>query len=183
MFYLTKGFRNSGMRAGILRVAFTLVVCASLLSVCFAVTYTTESKSIDCCDRTVSLLKLTSADCDQGVAAQNAAWATFKSAHPGLVDTDRTGNQTYTYNCHSFCYNNSDRWLNVGPSGLDKFYNSTGSDCWKEDSSGTVKTKKTGSDHSCKVTNNEGKCGPNFRCKNNQHVYAVMPTTKYKKNP
>jgi hypothetical protein len=87
-----------------------------------------ESKAITCQCRTISLLRLVGADYDQGAAAQDAAWTSFKNTYVGLVDADRLGNRTKTCNCHSNAFNGSDRWLNSP----NNFFGTT-SGCWKVD--------------------------------------------------
>lgn len=141
-----------------------------------AETYSQEYYTCSCECRTVTVYKLTSADYDQSTSAQNAAWAAFKAAYPGLVDSDRLGNRTYTYNCHAKVYGPSSRWLQ----GDQRYhYWGTTSGCWEIDGSGSI---KSGYYHSCYV-NNTGKCGAQFYCKNNQYVYGPqMPTVVYKKN-
>lgn len=142
--------------------------------------YVAEEKESGCRCQTALLGKLTSEDYPQDAASQDAAWATFKADNAGLVDADRVGNRTRTYNCHSYIFNGSDRWLNAGTNGLDKYLGDTAG-CWKTDSSGTAKMNTT---HSMLVSNNQGKCGDWFLCKNNQHVYgAGTPSTIYKKVP
>jgi hypothetical protein len=155
------------LRKIILSVWIVILVATTSLS---GSTYSWNNETIVCKSRTVSVGTLTSADYDQGQSAQDTAWATFKSTY-GLADSDRLGNQTATYNCHSYCFRGSDKWLN-SPS---NYYGDT-SGCWIINSSGTVKSDST---HSCLVSDNTGKCGEKFLCKNNQKVYNPMPTDIY----
>jgi hypothetical protein len=141
-----------------------------------AQTYSWDSWPTDCNCTSATLGTLTSADFDQSQASQDAAWTSFKNYFPGIVDSDRLGNRTKTYNCHSWIYTSYSKWLNSGE--LSK-YKGTSPGCWEADASGSMKSNST---HSC-TSSNTGKCGQLFLCKNNQHVYgASMPTQKYKKN-
>ncbi len=120
------------------------------------------------CDcKKVAAFTLTSGDYNQCPEAQIEAWELFKDTYDGLEDSDRTGNRTYTYNCHSYTF---------GPGNvrIDSYTNYLGdeSGCWAEDQCGTVRAEGY---HSCMVSNNEGKCGPQFLCKNNQYVYPDVP--------
>lgn len=158
------------------RISLVLVLALLGATVATAVdTYTPENKSILCQCRTITVYRLTSADFDQSAAAQDAAWTGFKASYPGIVDSDRLGNRTKTYNCHSYAFNGSDRWLD-SPDG----YFGTTSGCWTVDASGSVKSSSA---HSCMVSENTGKCGQLFLCKNNQYVYSPMPSTIYKYVP
>lgn len=183
--YMSVADMSPYQKDSIMRSRFSsyVLVCIMVGAGALAATYKDETETIACKCRTITLNTLTSADYDQGEASQNAAWATFKTTYPGIVDADRVANRTYTYNCHSYCYNGSDRWLPLGAASLEKFYDNTGAKCWKADATGTVKSKRTVPSHSCFVADNEGKRGPNFACKNNQHVYASLPTDIYKQNP
>jgi len=160
----------------VIRLVIMLVVCGGFLSASFAATYTWTNVDCGCCDRQVSVGELTSADYDQSSAAQDAAWETFKGDYEGLVDDDRLGNQTRTYNCHAYVFYGSARWLNDPTNYLDE---SSTSGCWSEDNNGTIKHDES---HTCYVTDNEGKCGSKFLCKNNQYVYGSLPTQKYSEN-
>lgn len=178
---------SNGIYGIIARVVAAIVVCGGILVFCggrgmleavLADTsdYTWTDVDCGCCDRTVSVGEYTGTDYDQGSTAQDAAWETFKTDYPGLVDGDRCDNQTWVYNCHAYIFYGTDRWLDDPSNYLDE---SDTVGCWKEDDSGTIKHD---SGHSCEVTDNKGKCGRKFLCKNNQHVYTSMPTQKYSEN-
>jgi hypothetical protein len=95
-----------------------------------------------------------------------------------MADSDRVGNETRTYNCHSYVFNGSNGWLDAGGNGKDN-YMGTAAGCWAQDNNGTAKSNDT---HSMLVANSQGKCGQLFLCKNNQNVYGGdTPTTVYKK--
>ena len=153
-----------------------IFICA-ISCVARAATYSWNDQATGCDCNDASVGTLTSTDYDQSQAAQDAAWTSFKAAYPGVVDADRLGNRTDRYNCHSYAYGASGKWLNGGQ--LSK-YKGTASGCWEVDAAGSIKSDYG---HSCLTQNNTGKCGSLFLCKNNQNIYGVsMPTTKYKKN-
>ena len=154
----------------ILLSVMVVVFGLSAISTAFQ-TYSPQNLLINCECKTITVYQLTSADFDQSTAAQNAAWSSFKDTFTGITDSNRIDNETKTYNCHSYAFNSSDRWLN-SPS---PFFGTTWG-CWMESANGSVKSSSV---HSCLVSGNTGKCGQLFLCRNNQYVYNDMPTTRY----
>lgn len=163
---------NKIKNIAIIAVFGMAVFGVALLSVSTAQTYDWNDEDTGCCCQTASIGTLTSSDYSQTAPAQNAAWEDFKEAYEGLVDNDRLGNRTRTYNCHAYCFAGSSGWLNDPHP-----YVGNEEGCWQEDAGGTVKSDL--SSHSCLVSNNTGKCGPQFLCRNNQYVYNPMPTDRY----
>ena len=89
-------------------------------------------------------------DYPQDDAWQNNQWKKMKAAFPDLVDSDRLGNATRTYNCHSYIFNNGQYWIdNQTP------YFGIGNGCWKPDPNGTVRSRTGGKyisgSHSCTI--------------------------------
>ncbi|UCG46977.1 MAG: hypothetical protein JSU94_15940 [Phycisphaerales bacterium] len=153
-------------------VAAAVLMCIAGLSV-----LTAEEQDWDvnilktgCCDKEVAAWTLLSGDYDQSAEAQDAAWETFKATHEGLEDSDRTGNRTYSYNCHGYTFGPGN--VKIGTFG--QFLGDT-SGCWAVCPCGTVRADVGPPSHSCKVADNEGKCGSQFLCKNNQYVYEDVP--------
>ena len=142
-----------------------------------AATYSWGDFQTNCNCKIATVGTLTSADYDQSQAAQDAAWTSFKGTYEGLVDADRVGNRTYIFNCHALAYTVFCKWLNGDQRTQFHGYSSW---CWETDDYGSIKSSDY---HSCFVSENRGKCGAQFTCKNNQYVYgASMPTQRYKRN-
>jgi hypothetical protein len=121
-----------------------------------------------CCNKKVAATTLVSGDVSQDPNDQDEAWENFKETNEGLVDDDRTGNRTYAYNCHGYAFEDTES-LNVAAFSP---YLGNASGCWAPNPCGAVRADPGPPSHSCLTSDNEGKCGANFRCKNNQHVYA-----------
>jgi hypothetical protein len=127
--------------------------------------------STGCGANKAQVMELIGGDYPQDSAWQDQRWELMKATYPGLVDSDRLGNATWTYNCHSNIFNNSQYWLN-DPSP----YKGTGSGCYEEDPNGTIRSE--GTRHSCTV-DYVGKCGSEFLMKRNELVYgSVNPIYK-----
>jgi len=142
--------------------------------------YTDETKATGCDCNTATVGLFTGTDYAQDATTQDAMWVTFRDDNTGLVDADRVGNATWTYNCWSYAINGSDRWLDWGADGVDKFIG-TNSGCWETDTGGSVKMNSV---HGMLTADSQSKCGRMFVCKNNQHVYgADTPTTRYRQIP
>ncbi len=167
------------------RAALPIFALLAAVGTCLVLTpksgadsYSTETVTTPCCGKTTTVGRLQSEDYSQAQTDQDLAWESWALSYGLDTVNDRTGNQTKTYNCHSYCFRGSDGWL-YSPNA----YFGTTKGCWTPDSSGPVKSG-TDAAHSCMVQDNEGKCGNRFRCKHNEKVYASqMPTTIYKQIP
>lgn len=129
-------------------------------------TYNWTNVDTGCNGNTAIVGELTSPDFPQDQATQNALWASWKETYPGLVDTDRLGNATKTYNCHAYIFCGNNRWLN------DPLpYKGNIPECWKEDNTGTIRSE--GTRHSC-TAGYTGKCGNSFLQLKNNLVYGPV---------
>lgn len=129
--------------------------------------------STGCGANKAQVMELIGGDHPQTAAWQDSQWKYWKTQYPGLVDSDRLGNATYAYNCHSYIFNGSQYWIN-DPSP----YKGTSAGCYSEDPNGTIRSE--GTRHSCTV-DYVGKCGDGFFMKRNELVYgSVNPIYKKK---
>ena len=128
-----------------------------------------------CCENEAEFMQLISGDHDQGEEWQDWFWENvWKPSYPGLVDSDRLGNATWTYNCHSYIFHDGIYWLND----QTPFFGDE-SGCWQEDANGTIRSRTGSECHSCTL-DYTGKCGGGFLQKRNDLVYGTINTI-YKK--
>lgn len=127
-----------------------------------------------CCGNQATFMQLLSGDLPQDSEWQDGEWELFKIRYPGMVDSDRLGNATYAYNCHSYIFHGGTYWLNDQTP-----YFGTEAGCWVEDANGTIRSRTGAECHSCTV-DYVGKCGSRFLAKKNHLVYGEI-NTKYKR--
>lgn len=122
-------------------IAMLALFVAMVPSLVFAQDYEEEKKASGCKCQEAIVLKFVGTDYPQEAAPQDADWVLFKQTYPGLVDADRLGNETRTYNCHAYIFigKKPERWLNGNASARGKFLGDT-SGCWKVDPTGDVKS-------------------------------------------
>ncbi|MHC4882386.1 MAG: hypothetical protein ACYTEN_02830 [Planctomycetota bacterium] len=144
--------------------------------------------TIDCQCRTVNTGQLDTTvlpDYSQEPNSQGVAWGLFSEDYELDFLNDFVGYRTKTYNCHSYIYYDSSAWVSyvanwwVFQAGANK------DGCWIHEDlapAGSTLTIYSDGVHSCYITNEEGKCGKEFLCKNNSKVYgALFPDDRYAK--
>ena len=173
----TKSDKKKLYAAGGSFIWFKLVLAILFLSLwtvseSTAQTYNWNSVATGCDGKTALIGTLTSPDFPQDATWQDAQWNNWKATYPGLADSDRLGNATLTYNCHSYIFHNGIGWLNDPTN-----YKGSNTGCWEQDTNGTIRS--SGTYHSC-TSGYVGKCGNAFFQSRNDLVYGTV-TPRYTK--